>query len=131
MQGTQAAEFPAVHFKKTIRGYHQVNRHHRLAALAAATTLALSANAAIAAQRVDLQRLDATRVNQQYKAVAARVGVAAKARDKHAEMLGLDADSRLRELRTTVDRDGTKHYRYQQTFRGIPVWGEHLSLIHI
>ena len=103
-----------------------MNRHHRLAALAAATTLALSAGTAIAAQRVDLQRLDATRVNQQYKAVAARVGVAAKAREKHAEMLGLDADSSLRELRTHIDRDGTKHYRYQQTFRGIPVWGEHV-----
>ena len=103
-----------------------MNRHHRLAALAAATTLALSAGTAIAAQRVDLQRLDATRVNQQYKAVAARVGVAAKARDKHAEMLGLDVDSSLRELRTHIDRDGTKHYRYQQTFRGIPVWGEHV-----
>jgi Zn-dependent metalloprotease len=104
-----------------------VNRHHRLAALAAATTLALCAQGAIAAQRVDLHRLDATKVNQQYKAIGARVGVAGiAARDRHAEMLGMDANSQLRELRTNVDRDGTKHIRYQQTFRGIPVWGEHV-----
>ena len=26
----------------------------------------------------------------------------------------------------SVDADGTRHYRYQQYFRGIPVWGEHV-----
>ncbi|WP_343225858.1 M4 family metallopeptidase [Noviluteimonas lactosilytica] len=103
-----------------------MNRQHRLAALAAATTLALCAQGAFAAQRVDLQRLDATRVNQQYKAAAARMGVAAQGRDRHAEMLGMDVDSSLRELRTVVDKNGTKHVRYQQTFRGVPVWGEHV-----
>ena len=83
-----------------------MNRQHRLAALAAATTLALCAQGAFAAQRVDLQKLDANRVNQQYKAVTARMGVAAQAQNRHAEMLGLDADSSLRVLRTSVDRAG-------------------------
>jgi len=103
-----------------------VNRQHRLAALAAATTLALCAQGAFAAQRVDLQKLDANRVNQQYKAVTARMGVAAQAQNRHAEMLGLDADSSLRVLRTSVDRAGNRNVRYQQLFRGVPVWGEHV-----
>ena len=119
--------FPiAVHSRKTSSGVSQVNRHHRLAALAAATTLVLSAGGAFAAERVDLQKLDASKINQQYRAASARMGVAAMPRNRHAELLGMDATSALRELRSTVDRDGTKHYRYQQTFRGIPVWGEHV-----
>ena len=39
-------------------------------------------------------------------------------------MLGLDAESRLSVLTHNQDADGTQHYRYQQTFRGVPVWGE-------
>ena len=103
-----------------------MNRHHRLAALAAATTLALSAQGAIAAQRTDLHRLNVTQVNAQNKAVVARAGIALQARERHAEMLNMDVDSNLRELRTNVDKDGTRHVRYQQTFRGIPVFGEHV-----
>ena len=64
-----------------------MNRHHRLAALAAATTLVLSAGAASAAERVDLQKLDAGKINQQYRAASARMGVAAMPRNRHAEML--------------------------------------------
>ena len=100
----------SIHF----RGYHFVNRNHRLAALAAATTLALSAQGAIAAQRTDLHRLNVTQVNAQNKAVSARAGIALQARERHAEMLNMDADSNLRELRTSIDKDGTRHIRYQQ-----------------
>ena len=103
-----------------------MNHQHRLAALAAATTLALSAGGAFAAERVDLHRLDAGKLNQQYKAASSRMGVAATARDRHAEMLGMDASSGLLQLGSSVDKDGTRHYRYQQTFRGVPVWGEHV-----
>jgi Zn-dependent metalloprotease len=126
LQGTQAAKTTAVPFQKLFRGTTKVNRHHRLAALAAATTLALTAGGAAAAQRTDLQRLDAGKLNQQYRAVSARVGVAATPSARHAELLGLDTSSDLRELRTVTDKDGTKHIRYQQTFRGIPVWGENV-----
>ncbi|MFA7322495.1 MAG: peptidase M4 family protein, partial [Dokdonella sp.] len=41
-------------------------------------------------------------------------------------MLGLDAESALATLAVVKDADGTTHYRYQQTFRGVPVWGEHI-----
>ena len=32
----------------------------------------------------------------------------------------------LHVLATTTDSNGTRHYRYQQTFRGVPVFGEHV-----
>jgi len=105
-----------------------VNRNHRLAALAAATTLALLAGNAAAAGRTDLHGLDVAKLNQQYKAAAARLGVAANAKDRHAELLGLDADSDLRQTALLTDADGTKHYRYTQLYRGLPVFGEGIAV---
>lgn len=105
-----------------------MNRNHRMAALAAATTLALFAGGAAAAGRTDLHGLDVARLNHQYKAAAATLGVAAQARDRHAELLGMDADSQLRQTALLVDKDGTKHYRYQQLYRGLPVFGEGIAV---
>ena len=103
-------------------------RNHRLAALAAATTLALLSGTAAAAGRTDLHGLDVAKLNQQYKAAAAKLGVAANARDRHAELLGLDADSDLQQTALLTDADGTKHYRYTQLYRGIPVFGEGIAV---
>ena len=52
--------------------------------------------------------------------------VAASNSERHAEALGFDSESTLRALESSTDSDGTRHYRYQQYFRGIPVWGEHV-----
>jgi Zn-dependent metalloprotease len=93
-----------------------VNRNHRLAALAAATTLALSAQGAIAAQRTDLHRLNVAQVNAQRQGSRRSRGHRAASRERHAEKLNMDANSNLRELRTNIDKDGTRHTRYQQTF---------------
>jgi Zn-dependent metalloprotease len=41
-------------------------------------------------------------------------------------MLGLDGNSSLNVLATSTDSNGTRHYRYQQTFRGVPIFGEHV-----
>jgi len=98
------------------------NRKLTLAALSP-LAFALAASPALAASRIDLHTVDAGRMNTQYKAAAARAGVAAKAADRHAEMLGLDAESSLRLVRTTRG-NGVVNHRYQQTFRGIPVFGE-------
>jgi Zn-dependent metalloprotease/PKD repeat protein len=88
------------------------------------TPLALAfAMSASAANRNELHNQNVSLLNSQYKA-AARAGIPAKAEDRHAEMLGLDVDSRLTVLTHNKDADGTNHYRYQQTFRGIPVFGE-------
>ncbi|MFC5578960.1 M4 family metallopeptidase [Lysobacter niabensis] len=99
--------------------------NNRKLTLAALTPLAfaLAATPALAASRIDLHTVDAGRMNIQYKAATARAGVAAKAADRHAEMLGLDAESSLRLVRSTRGK-GVVNHRYQQTYRGIPVFGE-------
>jgi len=85
---------------------------------------ALAMASAQAAERVDLHQLNVGQVNKQYHAVAAKLGMPAQANARHAELVGLDADSGLQVLTSATDRDGTKHYRYQQTFRGVPIFGE-------
>ncbi|HZX80329.1 MAG TPA: pre-peptidase C-terminal domain-containing protein [Lysobacter sp.] len=88
--------------------------------------LALAAGSAGAATRTDLHRLPAGKVGQQYRAATATLGAAAVARDRHAELIGVDSLSALRQIGLVQERDGTRHYRYQQTFRGIPVFGENI-----
>jgi Zn-dependent metalloprotease len=85
---------------------------------------ALAMASAQAAERVDLHQLNVGQVNKQYHAVAAKLGMPAQATARHAELVGLDVDSGLKVLTSATDRDGTKHYRYQQTFRGVPIFGE-------
>ncbi|WP_242007589.1 M4 family metallopeptidase [Luteimonas cucumeris] len=88
--------------------------------------LALTVASAQAAHRVDLQRQDLSQLNQQSQAIAARAGTPAKAGDRHAQLVGLDSESSLKLLRSSRDDDGSTIYRYQQQFRGIPVFGEHV-----
>ncbi len=85
--------------------------------------MALAMASASAATRTDLHNQNVSLLNSQYK-LAAASGVPTNARERHAEMLGLDADSALVVLTQSTDKDGTQHFRYQQTFRGVPVWGE-------
>jgi vibriolysin len=40
-----------------------------------------------------------------------------------AEALGLTGDDSLTLIRSRSDRNGVTHYRYQQTYKDIPVWG--------
>ena len=93
-----------------------------------ALALAIAAGAAMSAERPDLNQQDVQAINQQYAKVIAEIGVNADAPSRHAEMLGLDASSTLRVLEKSVDADGTTHYRYQQLYRGIPVFGEHVVI---
>ncbi|HWT15216.1 MAG TPA: M4 family metallopeptidase, partial [Patescibacteria group bacterium] len=88
--------------------------------------LAIAAGTAAAAERPDLHQQDVRAINQQYAKVIADLGAIADAPARHAEMLGLDASSTFKVLEKHVDADGTTHYRYQQLFRGIPVFGEHV-----
>jgi Zn-dependent metalloprotease/PKD repeat protein len=88
------------------------------------TPLALAfAMSASAASRTELHNQNVSLLNSQYK-LAAASGMPTKAEDRHAELLGLDSESRLNVLTHNQDADGTQHYRYQQTFRGVPIWGE-------
>jgi len=88
--------------------------------------LVLAMGSAQAATRVDLHEQNVGQLNAQYQLATRGVGVPAQAQARHAEMLGLDADSALQVLTTARDADGATHNRYQQSFRGVPIWGEHV-----
>ena len=102
------------------------NRHSGKSVIALSPLLlAFAAVSATAATRVDLQKQNVAQLNTQYQTASAKAGGAAKiAKERHAELLGLDTNSKLEVLTSKADSDGTRHYRYQQTFRGVPVWGE-------
>ncbi|MCW0465974.1 M4 family metallopeptidase [Xanthomonas sacchari] len=100
-------------------------RHHRPSVLLPSLLIALAATSAHAAERVDLHAKNPDTLSTQYRSAAARVGgIPAAPAVRHAELIGLDAESALTLLGSSDDADGTVHRRYQQTFRGIPVWGE-------
>ena len=84
--------------------------------------MALAGTSAQAASLVDLHSQNVARINSQYKLASAGIGAPTQATSRHAEMLGLDSESSLSVLTTNKDKDGTNHYRYQQSFRGLPIW---------
>ncbi len=79
-----------------------------------------------AASRIDLHNQSVERVGARYATATAGIGAPSLSNQRHAEMLALDSESTLTTLSETRDSNGTVHYRYQQLFRGIPVWGEHV-----
>ena len=85
--------------------------------------LALCAGTAGAATRTDLHKMPVGKLGAQYLA-ASKGLAAAQAHERHAELIGIDTLSALNQVGFAQDRDGTQHYRYQQTFRGVPVFGE-------
>ncbi|WP_223621102.1 M4 family metallopeptidase [Lysobacter sp. ESA13C] len=97
-----------------------------LHALSIAMSFALISGAAGAAQRVDLHQKDVAQLNKQYQAAVAKSGAAAKANVRHAELIALDSNSSLSVLKSSQDDNGTRNYRYQQSFRGVPIFGEHV-----
>jgi Zn-dependent metalloprotease/PKD repeat protein len=102
-----------------------IHTNRRTLQLLALSPLALAmAMSASAATRTELHNQNISLLNSQYKSAALQAGSLARPEDRHAAMLGLDSESRLRVLTHNVDADGTNHYRYEQTFRGIPVFGE-------
>jgi vibriolysin len=101
-----------------------VNRYQHLNVLAVATALALVSTGASAAGRADLHREDVAKINQNNVAIA-KAGVADMVHARHEQALGLDADSRLFLLDRKTDL-GVRNHRYQQTFRGLPIFGEHV-----
>lgn len=96
---------------------------NRLSALATAITLSLVATGAHAAGKLDLNKRDIAQLKQQYQSVASTRGIAPMAHARHAQFIGADANSRLLMKRNSESR-GVRNYRYDQTFRGIPVFGE-------
>ena len=102
----------------------------RRAAPAAVTILALALASATAgaATRSDLHAADTGRINANLSVIERAVGSAPTQAQRHAEMLTLETGSALELLSSTAEANGNTHYRYQQTFRGVPVWGEHVVI---
>ncbi|WP_434299597.1 hypothetical protein [Corallococcus exiguus] len=93
-------------------------------ALAAALTSMLAAGSASAASRVDLQQEELGAIRQRHAATFL-MGGADREPARHAQALGLDANSGLTLLDSVSDH-GVSNHRYQQTFRGLPIFGEHV-----
>jgi len=102
---------------------HSRKRSLQLIALSP-LAIACMAMSAQAANRVDLHRQDIARINSQYATASTAVGVSKQANVRHAEMLGLGADSALTLLKTHTSKNGLKTSRYEQTFRGVAIYGE-------
>lgn len=46
--------------------------------------------------------------------------------ERHAQALGLENGNALQLLREIREANGARYFRYQQTFNGVPVWGEQI-----
>jgi vibriolysin len=100
-----------------------VNRFSRINMLATAIALSLVATGAQAAGKVDLHKRDIAQLKQQYQSQVAARGVAKMAHARHAQFMRADGDSTLLMRAQRADY-GVRNYRYDQTFRGIPIFGE-------
>lgn len=100
-----------------------VNRFTTTNLLGAAIVLALATSGAQAANRVDLHQRDFSQLRQQYQALTATQGVATMANRRHAQFVGADASSTLLMRATRADH-GVRNYRYDQAWRGIPIFGQ-------
>jgi len=104
--------------------------HHMLSgvrprALAVAVTLACLAPAAMAAGRQDLHTTNLAQLQAHYNGLVAAKGVPAMAHTRHEQLIGADAETRLVLIQRN-STNGVRNTRYQQTFRGIPVYGENV-----
>jgi Zn-dependent metalloprotease len=92
-------------------------------ALAIAVTLCCIAPAAMAAGRQNLQTANLGQMQARYSSFVAANGTPAMAHARHERLLNMDSESNLLLTRRHSDF-GKRNTRYQQTFRGIPVYGE-------
>jgi len=100
-----------------------VNRSSRINTLATAIALSLITTGAQAAGKVDLQKRDVTQLKQQYQSQVAARGVANMAHARHAQFMRADGESTLL-MRAKRSDHGVSNYRYDQAWRGIPVFGQ-------
>jgi Zn-dependent metalloprotease len=104
-----------------------VNRFRRNSLLSTAILLSLSAVGAQAATRSDLQQRDVTQLRQQYQSLTAAKGVAGTVHARHEQFMGADANNTLL-MRSTLQDRGVRNYRYDQAWRGIPIYGQGVAV---
>lgn len=100
-----------------------VNRSTTTNLLGTAILLALATSGAQAATRADLHQRNVNQLRQQYQSLTATQGVATMANRRHAQFMRADADSTLLMRAARSDR-GVRNYRYDQAWRGIPIFGQ-------
>ena len=100
-----------------------MNRFRTTSLLSAAVLLSLSAAGAQAATRTDLYQRNVNQLRQQYQSQVATKGVAATAHRRHELFMGANASDTLLMRRQRADR-GVRNFRYDQAWRGIPVFGQ-------
>jgi len=94
-------------------------------ALAVAVTLACLAPAAMAAGRQDLNTANLAQMQARYSSFVSANGAPSMAHTRHERLLGMDSESRLLLAKRHSDF-GKRNTRYEQTFRGIPIYGENI-----
>lgn len=77
---------------------------------------------ASAADLVNVRGRNLQRINQTYGATASSSNAARSTIQRHAEMLALEPGAALELINSSQDQVG-RHYRYQQTFLGVPLYG--------
>jgi Zn-dependent metalloprotease len=76
-----------------------------------------------AAELIDIHRLDIHNVNARTKALTRQNKSQLTVSQRHAGSLHMEQDLALTPLRSQEDKQG-RHYRYQLTYRNIPVYGK-------
>lgn len=104
-----------------------VNRSRTTNLLGAAILFALAASGAEAANRVDLHQRNVNQLRQQYQSVTAQKGVATMANRRHAQFMNAGAQDTLLMRAARQDR-GVRNYRYDQAWRGIPIFGQGIAV---
>ena len=94
-------------------------------ALAVAVTLCCIAPAAMAAGHMNLQTANLAQLQARYSSFVASHGTPGMAHARHERLLNMDSESNLLLSKRNSDF-GKRNTRYQQTFRGIPVYGENI-----
>ncbi|MBS0226725.1 MAG: M4 family metallopeptidase [Proteobacteria bacterium] len=111
------------------RGKSPVNRSQTIKTLTAAIALSLAAVGAQAATRADLHQRDMNQMRQQYQGFVAAHGQSAvnMANRRHAAFMGAGSSTTLI-MRANRQGNGVHNYRYDQNWRGIPVFGENIAV---
>ncbi|WP_297222905.1 pre-peptidase C-terminal domain-containing protein [Thermomonas sp.] len=105
-----------------------MNRSRTVKVLSAAIALSLAAAGAQAATRADLHQRDLNQARQQYQSFVASHGQTAvrTANRRHAAFMGAGATTNLMMRASRQLNNGVRNYRYDQTWRGIPIFGQNL-----
>jgi len=92
--------------------------------------ISMAAAPSFAAKKVSLHKMKnefATAINAQKKAIGVKTNRGLIRREE-IQALGLKGQDGFKVIGRFTDELGNTHFRQQQTFQGIPIWGEHVNI---